>query len=76
MQVTEQYRVAAMCSEADPLDCHRCLLVGRALTGVGIDVGHILPTGEIISRAEAEGRLFALEHLAEPACCFGRTKSA
>ncbi len=24
-------RVAAMCSEADPLDCHRCLLVARAL---------------------------------------------
>ena len=66
MQVAEQYRVAAMCSEADPLDCHRCLLVGRALTGAGIDVGHILSSAEIITHAQAEERLLQLEKLAEP----------
>ena len=38
----ERSRVAVMCSEADPLDCHRCLLVARALAGNGIEVGHIL----------------------------------
>ena len=27
----KKYRIALMCSERDPLDCHRCLLVGRAL---------------------------------------------
>ena len=41
--------MAAMCSEADPLDCHRCLLVGRALAEAGLDVGHILASGEIVA---------------------------
>ena len=27
----KKYRIALMCSERDPSDCHRCLLVGRAL---------------------------------------------
>ena len=62
----ERYELAAMCSEADPLDCHRCLLVGRAVTGAGLDVGHILASGEIIAHTEIEDRLLKLEHFAEP----------
>jgi len=27
----KKHRIAIMCSEQDPLDCHRCLLVARAL---------------------------------------------
>ena len=65
IELAEQRRVAAMCAEADPLDCHRCLLVGRALAEEGIEVGHILPTGEIVFHAEIEDRLLKLEHLAE-----------
>lgn len=61
----EQHRVAAMCAEADPLDCHRCLLVGRALAETGREVGHILPSGEIITHADAENRLLKLAGLAE-----------
>ena len=57
--------MAAMCSEADPLDCHRCLLVGRALAGAGFDIGHILASGEIITHGAVEERLLQLEHLAE-----------
>jgi hypothetical protein len=53
-----------MCSEADPLDCHRCLLVGRALAEAGHNVAHILASGDIAPHAEVEGRLLALEHLA------------
>jgi uncharacterized protein (DUF488 family) len=60
-----QHQVAAMCSEADPLDCHRCLLVGRALAASGHDVGHILGSGEIIPHAETEERLLQLENLTE-----------
>ena len=58
-------RVAVMCSEADPLDCHRCLLVGRALAGAGFEIGHILASGEIITHGAVEDRLLQLEHLAE-----------
>ena len=54
------HRIAALCAEADPLDCHRCLLVGRALTEAGADVGHILSSGEIISHEQAEDRLVEL----------------
>ena len=61
----EQHRVAVMCSEADPLDCHRCLLVARALAGNGIDVGHILASGAVMPHAEAEDRLLHLADLAE-----------
>ena len=62
----EDYRIAVMCSEADPLDCHRCLLVGRALAGAGVEVGHILASGAVMSHSEAEERLLHLADLAEP----------
>jgi uncharacterized protein (DUF488 family) len=61
----EDYRIAVMCSEADPLDCHRCLLVGRALAGANVDVGHILASGEVMTHAQAEERLLHLESLSE-----------
>ncbi len=54
-----------MCSEADPLECHRCLLVGRALAAQGADVRHILASGKIVAHAEVEERLLSLENLAE-----------
>jgi uncharacterized protein (DUF488 family) len=65
IEMAERHRVAAMCSEADPLDCHRCLLVGRALAEAGHEVAHILASGEIASHAEIEERLLGLEHLAD-----------
>ena len=45
-----------MCSERDPLDCHRCLLVARALAA-GVSIGHILHNGEIESHTATERRL-------------------
>jgi uncharacterized protein (DUF488 family) len=60
-----RHRVAVMCSEADPLDCHRCLLVGRALAAGGIDVGHIPASGAVVTHAQAEDRLLELENLTE-----------
>jgi uncharacterized protein (DUF488 family) len=59
--VAECRRVAVLCAEADPLDCHRCLLVGRALADAGIDAGHILPSGAVITHEEAEDRLLQIE---------------
>jgi uncharacterized protein (DUF488 family) len=53
--------VALMCTERDPLNCHRCLLIGRHLAAGGHAVDHILPSGEIESHAEAEARLVNLE---------------
>ncbi len=53
-------RAAMMCAEKDPLNCHRCRLVGRALGERGADdVRHILESGALISQAEIEESLIA-----------------
>lgn len=53
----KKYRVALLCSERDPLDCHRCLLVGRALAQRGVDVSHILDDGRVASHSDIEDKL-------------------
>ncbi len=53
----KKYRVALMCSEHDPLDCHRCLLVARALRERDVEVRHILSNGQIVSQSDIENRL-------------------
>jgi uncharacterized protein (DUF488 family) len=55
-----KHRIALMCSEHDPLDCHRCLLVGRALAERGASMGHILADGQIISQVHVEDKLLAM----------------
>lgn len=52
-----KYRVALMCSERDPLDCHRCLLVSCALAQREVRVSHILGDGSIASHDKIEDRL-------------------
>lgn len=52
-----KYRIAMMCSEHNPLDCHRCLLVGRVLHETGATVKHILSSGNLISQTEIEQQL-------------------
>ena len=61
----ESPRIAVMCAEVDPLDCHRCLLVGRALAEEGVDVGHILSSGQLLTHAEIEDRLLDLAGLTD-----------
>lgn len=56
-----KYRIALMCSEHDPLDCHRCLLVSRALAARGAAVKHILADGAIADHREIEERLLKSE---------------
>jgi len=53
-------RVCLMCAEREPLDCHRCLLVARALAERGLAVGHILHDGTIEPHQATEQRLLAL----------------
>jgi uncharacterized protein (DUF488 family) len=53
-------RLCLMCAEREPLDCHRCLLVARALAARGLKVGHILADGTVEPHAVTEGRLLAL----------------
>ncbi|WP_284735687.1 DUF488 domain-containing protein [Dongia deserti] len=58
-------RTALMCAEKEPLDCHRTILVGRALAQRDTELGHILADGRIEPHAELEERLLhiAKEHI-------------
>src|SRR5262245_50605719 len=49
--------VAILCTEKDPLDCHRTLLVARALVGRGLVVDHILADGSLESYEDSMRRL-------------------
>src|SRR5262245_19478361 len=53
----KSFRLALMCAEKEPLDCHRTVLVSRYLVLRGIPVGHILSDGRIESHDSALDRL-------------------
>jgi uncharacterized protein (DUF488 family) len=55
-----RHRLCLMCSEREPLDCHRCLLVARALAARGASIGHILYDGSIEPHTTTEQRLLQL----------------
>jgi uncharacterized protein (DUF488 family) len=55
-----EHRIALMCAEKEPLECHRTLLVGRALDERGIAVEHILPDGRLETHADAMARLMTV----------------
>ena len=46
-----------LCAEREPLECHRTLLVARALDEQGIEVAHIHADGGLESHGEAMDRL-------------------
>ena len=53
----DERRIALMCSEKEPLNCHRTLLIARVLTARGIAVEHILADGDLEGHAAAMDRL-------------------
>lgn len=69
LETAARSRLCLMCAEREPLDCHRCLLVGRSLAERGVAVGHILHDGSVEAHAETERRLLALDVKAIPQAC-------
>ena len=61
-----KYRIALMCSEKEPLDCHRTLLVSQALANSDIVVGHIHADGTVEAHGDALVRLLSLHNLSSP----------
>ena len=53
----DECRIALMCSEKEPLACHRTLLIAQVLTAQGIAVQHILADGGLENHAAAIDRL-------------------
>jgi len=58
-------RVALICAEKDPIDCHRAILVCPALAARGLAPLHIHGDGQLESDAELGDRLLAKLGLAE-----------
>jgi len=48
----DEFRVAPMCSEEDPANCHRRLLIGRVLIERGAELLHIRGDGELQTEAQ------------------------
>ncbi len=53
----QSYRIALMCAEKEPLDCHRTILVSRYLVEQGMRVCHILSDGRVEKHEHALQRL-------------------
>jgi uncharacterized protein (DUF488 family) len=56
----QKYRIALMCAEKEPLDCHRTLLVSRALEKLGVSIVHILSDGSTEAQPKTMSRLLDL----------------
>lgn len=65
VQGAAKMRVALMCAEKDPVDCHRCILVSPQLRQLGLAVSHILTDGTLESHEQTEKRLLRLFELPE-----------
>jgi hypothetical protein len=56
-EITSKYRVALMCAEKDPIECHRFILVCRNLKDSSFHIKHILADGSIEDNSDTERRL-------------------
>ena len=61
----DQRRITLLCTEKEPLDSHRTLLVARALVERGVDVAHIHADGRLESHDAAMDRLVGLHKLSQ-----------
>ena len=53
----KDYNIALMCTEKDPIDCHRAIMVARGFELEGINVKHILHDSGCITQATLNQRL-------------------
>ena len=59
------FRVALVCAEKEPLDCHRTILVARHLAALGIPVTHIHAGGRLETHDAALERLARMLNVPE-----------
>ncbi len=58
-------RIALLCAEKEPLECHRTLLVARELVERGLPVSHIHADGHLETQTEALARLPGMLNMSE-----------
>ena len=56
-KVAPHQRMALLCTEQDPINCHRALLVAQALHALGVPVTHILRSGETEPHSDTIARI-------------------
>jgi uncharacterized protein (DUF488 family) len=61
-----EHRIALLCAEKEPLECHRCILVGRHLYERGNKVAHILADGRLEEHSQSMNRLKNILGLSRP----------
>ncbi len=54
LEGAQKHRMALLCSEENPVECHRSLLVGHVLLDHGIELVHIRGDGRLQSQADLE----------------------
>lgn len=59
-------RIALTCTEQDPLDCHRTILISRVLADRDMQITHIHRDGSVERHSAAMNRLRRKHHLDEP----------
>jgi uncharacterized protein (DUF488 family) len=67
----EAFRLALMCAEKEPLECHRTVLVARSLELRGVPVQHIHADGRLETHCDLLNRL--IRQLSLPECDMFRT---
>lgn len=55
--IEKGYKIVLMCTEKEPVDCHRTILVSRNLYNIGVKVKHILPDGTVKMHEKIEEEL-------------------
>ncbi|MBL7152832.1 MAG: DUF488 domain-containing protein [Phycisphaerae bacterium] len=60
IEVASEYRVALMCAEKEPLQCHRCILICRHLKPYTFCIKHILADGSTENHGDTEHRLIMM----------------
>lgn len=62
----EDFRIALMCAEKEPLECHRAILVARHLVALRVTIEHILADGSLENHDATLTRLARMINLREP----------
>ncbi len=62
----KDYRIALMCAEKDPVNCHRTFLICRTLQTYPVKIQHILDDGSLEEHSNTEKRLLKLHDLDQP----------
>lgn len=63
MEIIESYTTVLMCSEKDPLGCHRTILIAKVLKNQSVHVFHILSNGDMEVHEQLEKRMMKFNNI-------------